>query len=263
MSVIAKVSWGGSGFASSYLSHNTAKKILNDLEKNSWLGYVMPSGVKKVAAVGAAVVATGATSIAASFVSPENKKYVWAGGILSLIILLAQETMGSGSGGSIGNSSEGVRDGSGEGQSTTRTDREIIDSADNFQSQSTPQQELIDSHNLPNPETMQELERMGVVDAIVENNDTLKVTVGENTIYSPIGSAYVVDSSTEVIFLDEVLFLIANAKEIKTVEVRRSFGDQGVIDSKVNQIINQAERYGKTAILHDKPFITWGTVNAS
>ena len=261
MSVIAKVSWGGSGFASSYLSHNTAKKILNDLEKNSWLGYVMPSGVKKVAAVGAAVVATGATSIAASFVSPENKKYVWAGGILSLILLLAQETMGSGSGGSIGNSREGVTDGSGEGQSTVRTDREVIDSANNFQSQSTPQ-ELIDSHNLPNPETMQELQRMGVIDAIVENNDTLKVTVGENTIYSPIGSAHVVDSSTEVIFLDEVLFLIANAKEIKTVEIRRSFGDQGAIDSKIDQIKKQGEIYGKTVILHDTPFITWGTVGS-
>lgn len=262
MKFIAVVSWGGSGFASSYLAHNKAKKILDDLEKNSWLGYVMPSGAKKIASFGVAVVATGATSVAASFVSPENKKYVWIGGILSLIILLTEQTMGVQSGGSIGNSSEGGNNGSGEGQSIIKSGPEVIDSVNNFPIQNT-QQELIDNNNFSKSEIMEELQRVGIIDAIVENNATLKVTVGENTIYSPVGSAHIIDSTTQVIFLDEVLFLIANAKEIQTVEVRRSFGNQDVIDSKVNQIINQAERFGKATILRDTPFITWGTVGAS
>ncbi|BBM84470.1 hypothetical protein [Candidatus Uabimicrobium amorphum] len=244
---ITQVSWGGSGFASSYLAHSKAKQIMNSLEENTWLGYVMPGATKKVVAVGAAVVATGATSIAASIISPENRKYVWIGGFLSLILILTQEVVGIGSGGSIGNSSEGVNNGSGEGQSTIPTEQEVIDAI----------------HNLPNQQTMQELKKTGFIDAIIENNNTLIVTVGDDVIYSPIGSAYIVDSSTMEIFLNEALFLIANAQQVENVEIRRNFGNQDNINSTIDRILDQAQKYNKITILRDKPVISWGTVNAS
>ncbi|WP_372365409.1 hypothetical protein [Candidatus Uabimicrobium sp. HlEnr_7] len=242
-SAVTKVSFTGSGFAASYLAHSKAKDTLNNLEKNSWIGYVMPSGAKKWFAIGAAIISTGTASIAASFLSPENKKYVWIGGVLSLILILSQEAVGISKGS--GSSDEGVDKGSGDGNSILPTEKEIINTI-----------------NLPKSKTIQDLKKVGFIDAVIENNNTLKVTVGDDIIYSPIGSVYITDSSTMEIFLEEVKFVISNFQEVKTVEIFRNFGNQQIISSRIDQIVNHAEENNKIIILREKPFTTWGSIHS-
>lgn len=226
----------GSGATAAHLGYTRALKFIEEEQQDSWLSYVPVP--KKAIGVGAAVTGTFITSLVAA---PENKKYVWIGGAVSLFFHLSKSFLpggtGIGSGGDGGSHSQGVNTGKDNGNQTSINDGLM----------------------------MQELKSSGFIDGVIKNNGYLKLSVGESLIYARVGGAFQGDddgNDTVEIYPNEILFLISNVPELKVVEIFRLIGDQEVITNKINPIVDHVHAENKTVVVHDRPFSVWGSVGS-
>ena len=231
-----KIVLAGSGSAASYIGYKGALNFIEEAQKDSWLSYVPVP--KKAIGVGSAVTATWLASLVAA---PENKKYVWLGGAVSLLFSLSKNFLpgggnGIGSGGDGGSHSQGANTGKDNGNQTSVNDGLM----------------------------MQELKSSGFIDGIMKNNGYLKLSVGESLIYARVGGAFQGNDGNDTveIYPNEILFLISNVPELKVVEIFRLIGDQEVITNKINPIVDHVHAENKTVVVHDRPFSVWGSVGS-